>query len=199
MFIDNKYKKWYYCIINNAKKRGHTKIRYTEKHHIIPKSLGGNNDEDNLVHLTFREHIICHMLLVRFVEKQFKHKMTHALWCMYIFNGVKLNSKLYESVKKQRNLFLVEKQKGLKMIYRLGEEKYIKWKANQRNAKLGSTTSKKGSGTKHIFTHPFHGTYELTIMDLVRNFKTLNLKNQGLYKLVKGEFVGGKYKGWSVL
>ena len=36
---------------------------YYEKHHIIPKSLGGSNSTDNLVLLTAREHYIAHVLL----------------------------------------------------------------------------------------------------------------------------------------
>lgn len=38
---------------------------YTEKHHIIPKCLGGTNDKENLVKLTAREHFIVHQLLVK--------------------------------------------------------------------------------------------------------------------------------------
>ena len=36
---------------------------YCENHHIIPKSLGGPDDSDNLVRLTGREHWIAHLLL----------------------------------------------------------------------------------------------------------------------------------------
>lgn len=36
---------------------------YYEKHHIIPKCLGGTNEKENLVLLTAREHFICHKLL----------------------------------------------------------------------------------------------------------------------------------------
>ena len=36
---------------------------YVEKHHIVPKSLGGSNDASNLVKLTAREHFIAHLLL----------------------------------------------------------------------------------------------------------------------------------------
>ena len=35
------------------------------KHHIIPKCLGGKDEKDNYVLFTFREHIIAHMLLSR--------------------------------------------------------------------------------------------------------------------------------------
>ena len=64
IFIDNKYTKWYYNIINNAFARTNN-TTYTESHHIIPKSLGGSNNPDNLINLTAKEHYICHRLLPR--------------------------------------------------------------------------------------------------------------------------------------
>jgi hypothetical protein len=38
---------------------------YKERHHIIPKSLGGSNNTSNLVDLTAREHFIAHFLLAK--------------------------------------------------------------------------------------------------------------------------------------
>ena len=38
---------------------------YKERHHIIPKSLGGSNDSSNLVDLTAREHFVAHFLLAK--------------------------------------------------------------------------------------------------------------------------------------
>jgi len=38
---------------------------YTEKHHISPRSLGGGDDEDNLVYLSVVDHIHAHILLAR--------------------------------------------------------------------------------------------------------------------------------------
>lgn len=61
--VDNKYKKWYNNIIGRAKNR--TITGYTEKHHIVPKSLGGTDNLSNLVKLTAREHFICHLLLTK--------------------------------------------------------------------------------------------------------------------------------------
>lgn len=77
MFLDNKYSKWYSSIINNAKDRN--LIGYTEKHHIIPKSLGGNNKQSNLVKLTAREHFLCHLLLVKMTVGDNKRKMQFAV------------------------------------------------------------------------------------------------------------------------
>ena len=46
MYLDNKYTKTYYAIINNSK---NVKIKgKTERHHIIPKSFGGSNKKENI-------------------------------------------------------------------------------------------------------------------------------------------------------
>ncbi len=85
IFIDNKYTRWYYNIVNTAKSR--TITGYTEKHHIIPKSCGGDNSKTNLVKLTAKEHFICHLLLIRMVEGQFRYKMAYALNRMLTTNN----------------------------------------------------------------------------------------------------------------
>lgn len=36
-----------------------------EKHHVVPKCLGGSNDKSNIVFLTPKEHFFAHKLLVR--------------------------------------------------------------------------------------------------------------------------------------
>tara|TARA_R110000822_G_scaffold309985_1_gene440848 strand:+ start:630 stop:1286 length:657 start_codon:yes stop_codon:yes gene_type:complete len=38
---------------------------YKERHHIIPKCMGGGDDEENLVDLTPEEHFLAHLLLVK--------------------------------------------------------------------------------------------------------------------------------------
>jgi len=55
----------YQAIINKAKAENRIKNKeiYYENHHIFPKCLGGNNNKENLVLLTAKEHFICHKLL----------------------------------------------------------------------------------------------------------------------------------------
>jgi hypothetical protein len=53
-----------------------------EKHHCLPKALGGSNKKDNLVSLTYREHFLAHWLLVKFTEGNDLVKMLHALHMM---------------------------------------------------------------------------------------------------------------------
>jgi hypothetical protein len=64
------HKKVYDFIIQKAKNENRKKLSkndinyiYYERHHIIPKCLGGTNTEENLVLLSGREHYVCHKLL----------------------------------------------------------------------------------------------------------------------------------------
>jgi len=79
MYLQNKYTSWYYNIIANAKSRVISSDTYTERHHVIPKSLGGANSKDNLVRLTAREHFICHWLLIKMTVDTNQTKMIFAL------------------------------------------------------------------------------------------------------------------------
>jgi len=70
LFLENKYIKWYYSIIDNRIKMPHKKDLYTERYHIIPKSLGGNNEKHNLVRLSAREHFLVHWLLTKMCKSK---------------------------------------------------------------------------------------------------------------------------------
>lgn len=69
------YKRIYEQLVNRAKSR-EKPSGYCEKHHIIPKALGGSNKKENLVYLTLREHWIAHQLIFRMQEdKNLKIRM----------------------------------------------------------------------------------------------------------------------------
>jgi hypothetical protein len=64
------YARIYKNIIERAKQQQRDKKQgYFERHHILPKSIGGTNSKENLVLLTAKEHYIAHMLLVEMYEK----------------------------------------------------------------------------------------------------------------------------------
>jgi len=107
IFIDNKYTHWYYSIINTALSRI-TLTDYTEKHHIIPRSLGGINSTSNLVKLTAKEHFVCHRLLTKMVvDDKAKIKMHNAAFQMTIksFNQqrYKISARTYEILKRNKS------------------------------------------------------------------------------------------------
>jgi len=85
MFLDNKYTKIYHQLIEKALEREPDNLYY-EKHHILPKSLGGSDDSNNLVSLLPREHYVAHHLLTKMVEGDDKCKMTFALHTFFHFN-----------------------------------------------------------------------------------------------------------------
>jgi hypothetical protein len=57
-----------------------------ERHHIIPKSMGGSNRKENIVCLTYREHFLAHWLLTKFTQDKDRIKMLHALFRMSVKN-----------------------------------------------------------------------------------------------------------------
>lgn len=74
------YTKIYNSIIERAQNR---KLEgYSEKHHIMPKCIGGQDVKENIVELTAREHFLCHRLLCEIHPNQ--EKLWYALWLMAI-------------------------------------------------------------------------------------------------------------------
>jgi len=101
----NKYKTWYNQITNNAKNR--VLDYYTERHHIISLSLGGEDTAHNLVNLTAREHFVCHWILTKFTTGQDRYKMLNALRMMRAENPnqkrykTQITSRVYENLKEE--------------------------------------------------------------------------------------------------
>lgn len=57
------YLKHYTMLIERSKNR--VIEGYVEKHHIVPRCLGGTDDKDNIAILTPEEHYVAHQLLVK--------------------------------------------------------------------------------------------------------------------------------------
>lgn len=71
------YQRIYDNLIFNAKQREVS--GYTEMHHIVPRCMGGDNSDDNLIRLTSREHFIAHELLFKIHRTS---KLAHAWFSM---------------------------------------------------------------------------------------------------------------------
>ena len=113
MYLTNKYTKWYESIIAHARCRVKPD-GYFEKHHIIPKSLGGSNDDENLVNLTAKEHFICHRLLPKMTTGIASRSMAYAVWQMTMISGrarYKVTARTYDALKKQ----ISKTRKGIPM------------------------------------------------------------------------------------
>lgn len=91
-----------------AKARSRSKpAGYTERHHIVPKCLGGSDEKDNLAVLTGREHFIAHLLLA--------HIHGGNLWYALIKMAKQVgmtNSRHYELARERYSTVVSEKMKG---------------------------------------------------------------------------------------
>lgn len=97
------YNKIYNQLIKRADSENRVKCAetYYEKHHILPRSLGGSDNDDNLILLTPREHFIAHWLLYKMHSGSYKHRMGHAWFCMSRSsnNQIRYNSRHYKYIR----------------------------------------------------------------------------------------------------
>jgi hypothetical protein len=111
MFNNSKYTRWYYQLMDRARSRNLPTGSYIEKHHIIPRCLGGNDSLENLAKLTAREHFIAHWLLTKMTTDDIQKKLAYACKRMMHSKNAnqtryKVSSRIYENLKKQLNITL---------------------------------------------------------------------------------------------
>lgn len=112
----NKYQKWYSYITQNGKT---SKDEGDERHHIVPRSLGGNDDPQNIAFITPREHFVCHWLLTKIYPSGEEHwKMINAFRMMRAENSnqqrysTKITSRVYENLKREYSILQSERMSG---------------------------------------------------------------------------------------
>ena len=157
IFLNNKYSKWYNSIIDKAQKRNWNKVDfYVEKHHIVPRCLGGTDDKNNLVTLTAREHFICHLLLTKITSGQEKYKMISAYSKMFSSGKdnqrYKPNSRFFEMSKKLSSEMMKENNPTrLKSV----REKMIlnNWSKKENSEEIRQKISKSKMGVKLNLTN----------------------------------------------
>lgn len=89
------YQKIYDSLITKAKLRSTPVVG--EWHHIMPKCLGGSNYEENLVKLTYREHLVSHWILTKIYPKN--NKIQYALFRLNNYYGSTKSSKAYHRIR----------------------------------------------------------------------------------------------------
>ena len=105
------YERIYERLIRHAKEN--PAYGYCEVHHVKPRSLGGGNEQDNLVSLTARQHFVAHRLLAKIYGGN--------MWAALAFmsrggvksaNGVYVSSRLYERIKLEDAAWRSERYAG---------------------------------------------------------------------------------------
>lgn len=132
------YKSVYNQIILRAQTR--ILVGYKERHHIIPKCLGGDNSKTNLVDLTAREHYIVHWLLIRIYPNN--SKLANAFWRMSTSKKFKLTSRMYQEAKNSQAKATSKLHKG-KIVSQETGLKISNRKIGKKLSPLSETTKNK--------------------------------------------------------
>jgi len=144
------YLKCYIDLVNKAKNRKFYKNEYTEKHHIIPKSIFNNKKannilnhfeikfkmgKNNLVCFLAREHFIAHLLLLKIFKNlntdAYERMLYAANFLKNRVNDDKINSKKYTFLRKSFSEMMSKKLTG-----KPGIAKGCKWSDERR--KIGN-------------------------------------------------------------
>ncbi len=97
------YNKIYQDLIIKAKGRTLNESDYYERHHILPKCLGGVNTSDNIVNFLPEEHFVAHLLLVKIYPTNIK--LIYAANMMSVSGTcTKRNNKRYGWLKRRLSL-----------------------------------------------------------------------------------------------
>lgn len=175
-----------YCnLIRRAKNRTPPQ-GYTEKHHIFPKSIFGDNNK--IVVLTAREHYIAHCLLERICLKRYGlyHKNTQKMLCAHINMKSKnryYNSTLYETAKIKRS----ESMKG---------SNHWNWKGGHKNLyqkKQKFCVNKNYKRYEYLLISPDGNS--ITTNSLRKTCSEYGLDHRTMNKVIKKE--RKQHKGWT--
>lgn len=139
------YYKIYENLCSSRKERKSNK-EYCEKHHIVPRCLGGDDSADNLVILTFREHFIAHWLLCKIYKNN--AKINYAFFCMIRkcpFGDRVITSRMIDSIKRNYKKF---KRWHIKIV---NPGKTLKSREQARKRMLSSENPMKKNPEKNPF------------------------------------------------
>lgn len=93
---------------------------YTEKHHIIPKCMGGTDDKINIVRLSAKAHYVAHHLLTKIYPKNPKLMFAYNMMSVG-HSGKRVYSYMHESNRKKHAYNLSVAKKGC-VAYNKGKQ-----------------------------------------------------------------------------
>lgn len=193
------YQQIYNSLIERGKNRMLTE--YTEKHHIIPRCMGGTDAPANLVELTPEEHYLCHQLLVKMHPDN--TKLINAALFMTANGMGRRSNKVYGWLKRRYSEYMKGPNNPQKINPRIGERHHYFGKTRPpsdewltQNGRKILSESKKGknnpnSGIKP-WNHPRATEYTKSVWANADHIKIIWEDNNKpsyckLYSLVNGK------------
>jgi hypothetical protein len=122
------------------------KEKIYHKHHIIPRSSGGDDSESNLITLEYKDHVLAHYIL-------YKANPTNSNWIAYrLMSGIDEDKKqLVEQLKleaiSKRDLGKIGSKESVKKAMETRKKTIARMTSEERSKKFGN----------HKEKHPFWG------------------------------------------
>lgn len=91
------YEKHYIKLIEIHGSESKPAVGYYERHHILPKCMGGKDVYDNLIYLSARCHLLAHWLLMKAFPEERGLKIAYATMCTR--DGIRLSPIMYQLAK----------------------------------------------------------------------------------------------------
>jgi len=150
------YHKHYEQLIERARNR--VLDGYVERHHVLPRCMGGGDELTNLVALTPEEHFVAHQLLAKMHPKN--SKLVYAMIALTMNKGLRCN-KVYGWIKRLNSITQTEENIKIWKQRRIdGTDKIIAQRISDSNKgkKISEETKQKMSDAQIGIPRPWlHG------------------------------------------
>jgi len=153
------YQLHYDRLIERSKHRVLTE--YSERHHIIPRCLGGTDDKSNIAVLTAEEHFVAHQLLVKMYPGN--RDLVYATQLMTIHHtDSRVNNKLFGWLRRRMSSAMSIQMK--EWIKKNGHRKGMKDKTHTEDVKNQISASQKIAMTEavgvRVYVYDLDGKFE---------------------------------------
>lgn len=145
---------WYYKTYNQLidkciqmESEGYPEDMYTEVHHILPRCLGGSDDNSNLVKMPIKYHIVAHMLLACIYPKNIG--LLNAAILMTTTRGIRISVTTSTRLRTEYSIL----RKGKKV----SDETKKKISESRKGITYSEETRKKMSESKKGINNPNYG------------------------------------------
>jgi hypothetical protein len=149
------YQKRYEKLVNHYK--NNLSEGFVEKHHIVPKCMGGSDDISNIVILPPKAHFICHYLLYKMYPDNKSLAFAFSMMCVKNEHQPdrKASGKIYEISKIARSMAMmnVPRTESTKQKLRKpkqNKENYKKPKSDTHRENISNALKNKKKSKEHI-------------------------------------------------
>lgn len=181
------YSKHYNILIERSQNR--ILEGYVEKHHIIPKCLGGTDDKSNIAILTPEEHFLAHQLLIKMNPGN--RDLVYATQLMTVHHtNARVNNKLFGWLRKQCALAMSVQTR--KWIKENGHPRGMTGKIHTQESNRQRAVSCKQSMTESVgvkvYTYNFDGSFCKEYATLTECADDLNTTPSNVKYTADGKF-----------